>query len=46
MGVRAGDTELRDRLNAVIERHEADIRELLGTYGFPLVDTAESDDSR
>jgi len=46
MGVRAEDAALRDRLNDVIERHEADIRELLGAYGFPLVDTEESDDSR
>lgn len=37
MGVRRADTELRDRLNAAIDRHHEEIEQVLRTYGVPLV---------
>lgn len=37
MGVRHGDSALRDRLNAVITRRRAEIEQLLVSYGVPLV---------
>jgi hypothetical protein len=39
MGVRKGDAALKTRLNTVIARHGADIRNLLRRYGVPLVET-------
>lgn len=38
MGVRKGDGALRDRLNAFIDAHRAEIISLLRSYGVPLVD--------
>jgi quinoprotein dehydrogenase-associated probable ABC transporter substrate-binding protein len=35
VGVRRGQTELRDRIDAVLERRHADIRALLDRYGVP-----------
>jgi mxaJ protein len=37
MGVRRGDTKLRDALDRVITRRSADIRRILTSYGVPLV---------
>jgi mxaJ protein len=37
MGVRRGDSALRDRLNVVLERRRADIERILAEYGVPLV---------
>jgi mxaJ protein len=38
MGVRRDDAALRDRLDAVIQTHRADIDALLARYGVPRVD--------
>lgn len=38
MGVRKGDTALRDKLNVVIAREEPTIRNILASYGVPLVE--------
>ncbi len=38
IGVRKGDTPLRDEINKVLERQRAAIRSLLQEYGIPLVD--------
>ena len=38
MGVRRGDTALRDALNGVIERRRADIDAILAQYGVPRTD--------
>lgn len=40
MGVRPGDTALRDQLNGVILRHSAEIRQVLESYGVPLLNGA------
>lgn len=40
MGVRPGDTALRDQLNGVIVRHSAEIRQVLESYGVPLLNGA------
>jgi len=37
MAVRRGDDSLRARLDAVVERHQDDIRRLLAEYGVPLL---------
>ncbi|MGQ0560908.1 MAG: quinoprotein dehydrogenase-associated putative ABC transporter substrate-binding protein [Gemmatimonadota bacterium] len=37
MGVRRGDTALRDSLDAVLARREREIRALLGKYGVPVL---------
>jgi mxaJ protein len=37
MGVRRGDTALRDALDAVIVRRQAEIRRILTSYGVPLL---------
>jgi mxaJ protein len=37
MGVRKGDTALRDRLDGIIERHQADIDAILASYSVPTV---------
>ena len=37
MGVKRGNTALRDRLNEVIERRKADIERILDDYGVPRV---------
>ena len=37
MGVRKGDTALRDRLDAVIAREQPAIRNILRSYGVPMV---------
>ncbi|HJQ19045.1 MAG TPA: quinoprotein dehydrogenase-associated putative ABC transporter substrate-binding protein [Gemmatimonadaceae bacterium] len=37
MGVRRRDTTLRNRLNAALERHTADVERLLDSYGIPRV---------
>jgi quinoprotein dehydrogenase-associated probable ABC transporter substrate-binding protein len=41
MGVRKGDHGLREQLDAVIDRKRPEIRELLASYGVPLVDDAQ-----
>jgi quinoprotein dehydrogenase-associated probable ABC transporter substrate-binding protein len=41
MGVRKGNEELRDKLNAVIVRRRADIRKLLESYAVPLVESQQ-----
>jgi quinoprotein dehydrogenase-associated probable ABC transporter substrate-binding protein len=41
MGVRRGDTALKDRLNAVIERRKPDIDRILEQYGVPRVDATQ-----
>ena len=41
MGVRHGDHALRDRLNEIIAKQATDIREVLLSYGVPLVDEAK-----
>ncbi len=40
MGVRHGDHAFRQQLDEVIARKRAEIRELLASYGVPLVDDA------
>jgi mxaJ protein len=42
MGVRKGDHDLRDQLNAFILGHRAEIATLLRDYGVPLVETSET----
>jgi mxaJ protein len=37
MGVRKGNTQLRDRLNLFLTRHHSDIEHLLRSYGVPLL---------
>jgi mxaJ protein len=37
LGVRRGNTELRDRLDAVLQRRKADIDKILDDYGVPRV---------
>jgi ABC-type amino acid transport substrate-binding protein len=37
MGVRKGDTALRDKLDAVIAREQSAIRNILRSYGVPMV---------
>jgi ABC-type amino acid transport substrate-binding protein len=37
MAVRPGDDDLKDRLNAFINRHKGEIRALLQSYGVPLL---------
>jgi mxaJ protein len=37
MAVRSSDTDLRDRLNAFIRTHQADIAALLKSYGIPVM---------
>ncbi|HEV8434346.1 MAG TPA: quinoprotein dehydrogenase-associated putative ABC transporter substrate-binding protein, partial [Thermoanaerobaculia bacterium] len=37
MGVRRGDTRLRDRLDAEIERRRPEIERILDSYGVPRV---------
>jgi mxaJ protein len=37
MGVRRDDAALRDRLDAIIERRQAEITAILARYGVPLV---------
>ena len=39
MGVRRGDTVLRDSLDAVIVRRQHDIDRILADYGVPRADT-------
>jgi ABC-type amino acid transport substrate-binding protein len=39
MGVRKGNTALRDRLNAILIRERPAIRNLLARYGVPIVET-------
>jgi ABC-type amino acid transport substrate-binding protein len=41
MGVRHGDHAFRQQLDEVIARKRAEIRELLASYGVPLVDDAQ-----
>ncbi len=45
MGVRRDDSELSAQLGRAIDRRRADIRELLASYGVPLVDAAFAKDS-
>jgi mxaJ protein len=40
MGVRRTDPALRDRLNQVLERRQAEIDRLLRSYGVPLIDSS------
>jgi len=42
MGVRKTDTGLRDRLQAAIDRHQADIAAILRDYGIPTVPLTEA----
>ena len=39
MGVRREDAILREKLNAVITRRQAEIRQLLQRYGIPILDS-------
>jgi mxaJ protein len=39
MGVRRGDTVLRNKLNTIVTRHKAEIDRILEQYGVPRVDT-------
>jgi mxaJ protein len=41
MGVRRGDTALKERLNRVIERRKPDIDRILEQYGVPRVDATQ-----
>jgi mxaJ protein len=41
MGVRRGDTALRERLNTVITRRKSDIDRILEQYGVPRVDATQ-----
>jgi len=45
MGVRRDNPQFSAQLGRVIDRRRADIRELLASYGVPLVDTALAKDS-
>jgi mxaJ protein len=38
MGTRREDAALRDELEAVLDRHQAEIKALLAQYHVPLVD--------
>jgi quinoprotein dehydrogenase-associated probable ABC transporter substrate-binding protein len=40
MGVRRGDTALRDRLDALLVRRHADIARILADYGVPVLEAA------
>src|SRR5690606_41862742 len=40
MGVRRGDTALRDEIEAVLERRSGDVRATLERFGVPLVEPA------
>jgi mxaJ protein len=42
MGVKKGDRELKSRLDAAIDRRQADIRAILEEYGVPLAPAHES----
>jgi mxaJ protein len=42
MGVRRGDSRLRDRLNQMIAQRHKQIRELLQSYGVPLLDRPDA----
>lgn len=42
MGVRKGDDELLNKLNAVISRRQSDIRKLLESFSVPIVDSREA----
>ncbi len=43
MGVRRGDTALRDKLNTEIERRRPEIQRLLASYGIPMVPLPATD---
>lgn len=43
MGVRRGDTALRDKLNGEIERRRPEIQRLLTSYGIPLLPLGATD---
>jgi mxaJ protein len=45
MGVRRDNSQFTAQLGRVLDRRRADIRELLVSYGVPLVDTALAEDS-
>jgi len=38
MGVRPGEPEWRRRINGALEKHRAEVTDLLGSYGVPLLD--------
>jgi len=40
IGVRKGETGLRDGLNAALDRHQAEIDAILAEYGVPRIETA------
>jgi hypothetical protein len=40
MGVRKGNTALRDELESVIEKRQADINAILDRYGVPRLEMA------
>ena len=46
LGVRKGDTELRDRLNAVLRRREPEVRRILKQYGVPVLSQAGTSPAR
>jgi hypothetical protein len=46
MGMRRGDTALRDELDRVIVRRAGEIRRVLDEFGVPLVDAAASQAAR
>ena len=39
-GVRRGDTQMRDRIQAALDRHRDEIRDILQSYGVPLMPPA------
>lgn len=43
MGVRHGDDQLKAQLNAIIEKHRAEIRNILAAYGVPVTDLAKQE---
>jgi mxaJ protein len=41
MGVRPGDTLLKEQLQKILDRKQADIQKILKDYGVPLLDRAQ-----
>ena len=46
MGVRKGNTQLRDRLNTFLKMHKREIEHLLGFYGVPMLPIGMSETAR
>ena len=43
MGVRYGEPQWKKQVEALLERHRADIRAILADYAVPLVDSIDED---